>query len=168
VSASKFCKLAIEGEIAVVMGAPLRGPGVTLADAIFAAAGGMAAVELVDSRIKDWKMSASEAVADNALHAGVIVGPIAKPIPGMNLRQEGVIISKNGRHLASACGAEALGHPLEVVAWLANKLSESGREIKAGEVILTGSLTQFFFAEPGDVVDVTFSNLGQIQFPVVE
>ena len=74
IRSTDFCKLGIEGEVAFVMGKALNGPGVTTADVIQATAGVMGAVELVDSRIIDWKFSAEEAIADNALHAGIILG----------------------------------------------------------------------------------------------
>jgi 2-keto-4-pentenoate hydratase len=166
VKASDFCKLAVEGEIAFIMGKNLRGPGITKADTVAATAGVMAAVELVDCRTTDWKPTITEAIADNSLHAGIILGSFMKPLTGFDLRKEGVILRKNGHLLASACGVEALGDPVNVVTWLANKLPGLGREIRKGEVILTGSLTEFFFVEPGDVVDVAFSNLGDIQFVV--
>ena len=104
----------------------------------------------------------------NSLHAGFILGPVMKSPKGFNLTQEGVILRKNGQLLASACGAEALGDPVGVVAWLANKLAASGRYIKKGKVVLTGSLTEFFFMAPQDTIDVSFSNLGSIQFSVGE
>ena len=166
VKASDFCKLAVEGEIAFVMQKSLRGPGITNSDVIMATSGIMGAVELVDCRIKDWKMNISEAIADNALHAGVILGPFMRPVAGFDLRLEGVVMSKNGRLLASACGVEALGNPINVVTWLANKLSEFDREIHTGDIIMTGSLTKFFFVEPGNVLDVSYSNLGSIQFAI--
>jgi 2-keto-4-pentenoate hydratase len=166
IKASDFCKLGIEGEIAFVMDRPLKGPGITPPDVIMAASGIMGAVELVDSRIRGWKMNISEAIADNSLHAGVILGAFMRPISGFDLKHEGVVICKNGRLLASGCGVEALGNPVNVVAWLANTLSAFDREIKAGEIILTGSLTKFFFVEAGDVLDVSFSNLGSIQFSI--
>ena len=166
IKASNFCKLAVEGEIAFIMGKSLRGPGITNSDVIISTAGIMGAVELVDCRLKHWNVDASEAIADNSLHAGVILGPFIKPIAGFDLRYEGVIMSKDGRLLASACGVEALGDPVNVVTWLGNKLPELGREIQAGQIILTGSLTRFFFVGPGDVINVSFSNLGNIHFNI--
>jgi 2-oxopent-4-enoate/cis-2-oxohex-4-enoate hydratase len=166
VKASDFCKLGVEGEIAFVMGKNLRGPGVTKADTITATAGIMGAIELVDCRTKDWKPSITEAIADNSLHAGIILGSSMKSIIGFDLSREGVILRKNGSLLASACGVEALGDPVNVVTWLANNLSGQGREIRKGEIILTGSLTQFYFVEPGDIIDFTFTSLGNIQFAV--
>lgn len=166
VKTSDFFKLAIEPEIAFIMGKTLRGPGLTHADVILATSGIMAAVELVDCRIKDWKASTTELVADNACHAGIILGPFTKPISGFDLTREGVVLTKNGQLLASACGVEALGNPINVVTWLANKLAEFDKEIRAGEIISTGSLTPFFFVEPGDVMNVSSSNLGSIQFVI--
>jgi 2-oxopent-4-enoate/cis-2-oxohex-4-enoate hydratase len=168
VKGSHFCKLAVEGEIAFVMSRPLKGTCVTKADVLSAVKGVMGAVELVDCRIEDWKTSTAEAVADNALHGGVILGPLMKSLNGMDPRHEGVILWKNGGLLASACGVEALGDPVDVVVWVAHKLTELGRELQSGEIILTGSLTKFFFVEPGDVMNVSFSSLGHIQFSVTD
>ncbi|MFH1243312.1 MAG: fumarylacetoacetate hydrolase family protein [Pseudomonadota bacterium] len=168
VKASGFCRLAVEGEIAFLMGAPLKGPGITRGDVMRATSGITGAIELVDSRIKDWDANPSEAVADNAFHAGIMLGPITKPLAGFDLIHEGVVLRKNAKLLASACGVEALGNPINVVVWLANKLAEFGKEIGAGEIVSTGSLTNFFFIEPGDVLEVSFSNLGTIQFAVMD
>lgn len=165
---SRFCKLAVEGEIAFVMAEPLQGPGVTNADVLMATGGIMGAVELVDSRVRDWSVNISEAIADNSLHAGVIIGPVMKPLSGFDLRHEGVVLSRNGSLLASACGVEALGNPIDAVTWLANKLAEYHKALKRGDLVLTGSLTEFFFVEPGDVMSVSYSNLGSIQFPVAD
>jgi 2-keto-4-pentenoate hydratase len=168
ICASDFCKPAVEGEIAVILGKDLQGTGFTSADVINATAGIMGAVELVDCRTRGWKPAIEEAVADNSLHAGFILGPVLKSPMGFNLTQEGVILKKNDQLLASACGVEALGDPIGVVAWLASKLTNSGRYLKEGELVLTGSLTEFFFIEPHDVIDVSFSNLGSIQFSVAD
>ena len=166
VEASAFCRLAVEGEIAFVMSKRLRGPGINAADVLTATAGIMGAVELVDCRVKGWKPTIAEAVADNSLHAGLILGATMVPATGLDLRTEGVILRKNGRLLASACGIEALGNPLNVVAWLANKLVHYDHEIREGEIILTGSLTEYFFVFPGDAIEIGFSRLGAVDFRV--
>ena len=166
IKASDFCNLAVEAEIAFVLNKALKGPGVTSADVFRSTAYITGAVELVDCRVTDWQPSITEAIADNSLHAGMILGPMAKKLDGLDLRTEGAVISQNGTLLASGCGAEALGNPINVVVWLANKLIEFDREIKAGDVILTGSLTNYFRVEVGDTVAVSFSNLGGIQFGI--
>lgn len=168
VKASEFCRIAVEVEIALIMGKTLRGPGVTHAHVIMATSGAMGAVELVDCRIKDWQATLPEGVADNGYHAGIILGPFMKSISGFDLTQESVTLNKNGQLMASACGIEALGNPLNGVTWLTNKLFEFDKEIGAGEIVSTGSLTRFFFVEPGDALDVSYSSLGSIQFTVKE
>ncbi len=166
VKSSEFCRLAVEGEIAFVMNKRLRGPGITPADVLTATAGIMGAVELVDCRTRGWKPTIAEAVADNSLHAGLILGATMLPVSGLNLQTEGVILRQNGRLVASACGIEALGSPLNVVTWLANKLAHVDHEIREGEIILTGSLTQYVFVSPGDFVEAVFSHLGSVGFAV--
>ncbi len=166
INPSHFCKLAVEGEIAFVMGKTLKGPGVTRTDVIRATAGIMGAVELVDCRVADWQVITSEAIADNALHAGIVLGPFMKSVSGFDLIHEGIVMHRNGHLLASACGVEALGDPLNVMVWLVNKLGVLGKELSAGAIVSTGSLTKFFFVEPGDVFDVSFSSLGRIHFSI--
>ena len=166
VKSAAFCRLAVEGEIAFVMNKRLRGPGVTPSDVLTATAGIMGAVELVDCRTKGWKPTIAEAVADNSLHAGLILGATMLPVSGLNLQTEGVILTQNGRLVSSACGIEALGNPLNVVTWLANKLAHFDHEIREGEIILTGSLGEYFFVSPGDFVQAAFSHLGSVDFAV--
>ncbi len=164
VKASSFCKLAVEAEIAIVIGRDIEGPGVTTADVLRATEGVLGAVELVDCRIKDWQMTREEAIADNALHGGIILGSVMRSPKDMDLSMEGVALTKNGNLLASACGIEVLGNPLNVVVWLANKFASRDKILKEGDIVSTGSLTKFFFLQPGDVIDVRFAHLGSIGF----
>ena len=166
IDASKFCRLGFEGEIAFIMGKPLRGPGITSADVMMATYGVTACVELVDWRVRGKSGTIIDTIADNSGHGGIIPGSVVKPLAGLDLRYEGVVCTKNGKLLGSACGCEALGNPINVVVWLANKLSGFGRQIEAGDIITTGSLTRFFNLEPGDVVDVSYTRLGSIRFYV--
>lgn len=165
ISVSSFCNLRMEAEIDLVLKAPLRGPGVTNEDIIGATLGAMAAVELVGGRLRERK-TLSDLVADNSGHAGIILGPLIKPVINFDLRYESVIISKNGHHIASACGSEAMGNPINAVLWLVNKLAQFGCELGAGSIVSTGSLTRVIPLEPSDAVNVSFTNLGDIQFKV--
>jgi len=81
---------------------------------------------------------------------------------------EGAIVRKNGKLFGSACGVEALGNPLSVVSWLANELAKHDRQIDAGHVVSTGSLTSVCPAVAGDVIEMSFANLGAIRFAIVE
>jgi 2-keto-4-pentenoate hydratase len=168
IKASNFFRLGIEPEIVLMIDRPLRGPGVTHLDVLRAAFGATAAVELIDSRINTETRTKSDSVADNSGHGGIILGPIFIPLDGFDLTHEGVVVSRNAQLWGSACGCEALGNPLNVVSWLANKLSQFDHEIRAGEIVSTGSLTSVLYVEPGDVVDVSFANLGRIQFSITE
>jgi 2-keto-4-pentenoate hydratase len=168
IKASEFCTLGFEGEIAFVMEKPLRGPGVTSADVLRATFGVTASTELIDFRVKSRDGNIAAVIADNSGHAGIILGPVVKPVTGLDLRLEGVMVTKNGILLGSACGCEALGNPINVVTWLANKLAQFDRGLEAGDIITTGSLTRYFLVEPGDTIDVSYTNLGSIQFRVTE
>lgn len=166
IEASRFCQLCFEAEIAFIMEKSLIGPGITGSDVLMASYGVTASVELVDFRLIGGGGSIAAAIADNSGHAGIILGPVVKPAMDLDLRLEGVMVTKNGALVGSACGCEALGNPINVVTWLANKLGELGRGVAAGDIITTGSLTQFIALEPGDVVDVSYTHLGNIQFHV--
>jgi len=166
ISASRFCAPSFEGEIAFIMEKPLRGPGITSTDVAMATFGVVAGVELVDSRLKVGDGDFSSFLADNSGHAGIILGSTVRPITDLDLRLEGVMITKNGRLLGSACGCEALGNPINVVVWLANKLAQFDRKIEAGEIITTGTLGQVIPVEAGDVIDVSYTKLGSVQFYV--
>ena len=166
VVASRFCQLAVEGEIAFVMGEDLHGPGRASAEVLTATEDIMGAVELVDCRMKGWKATITEIIADNSLHAGVMLGPARVPAAGLNLPKERVTLEKNGNVLADAYGSEALGDPLNVVTWLVNKLANYNHGLRKGDIVMTGSLTKYVFVSPGDDMAVSFSNLGHIQFSV--
>ncbi|MFO7986967.1 MAG: hypothetical protein R6U38_13995, partial [Desulfatiglandaceae bacterium] len=121
---------------------------------------------LVDCRFTEWQATPDEMGTDNALDAGIILAALMRPSLGFDLMHEGLVMHRNGQALASACGVEALGDPLNVVVWLANRLGMLGKTLDAGAVVSTGSLTRFFFVEPGDVIHVSFAHLGRIHFSI--
>ena len=168
IKASSFCQLCFEAEIAFIMEKSLKGPGVTSSDVLMASYGVTSSIELVDFRLIGGGGSIAATIADNSGHAGIILGPIVKPAMDLDLRLEGVMVTKNGALIGSACGCEVMGNPINVVTWLANKLSGFERGIEVGDIITTGSLTQFIPLEPGDVVDASYTHLGNIQFQVTE
>jgi len=167
VCAADFSALTLEAEIGVVLATPLRGPNATRLDVLAAAAGALAAVEISDGRLEAGTANLADGLADSAYHGGLILGSPMRPAVGFDFFHEGVVVRKNGRLVGSGCGAEAYGHPLDVVAWLANALARRGRGLEAGQVVSTGSLTQPFPAEVGDRIDVSFANLGRIAFTIV-
>jgi len=161
-----FFEIGLEAEIGIVLERPLRGPGITNADVLMAAAGVIGAVEFVDGRVESGGGLANGA-ADNAFHGGSLLGTLMKPARGFDFVHEGAIIRKNGKVFASACGVEALGNPLSVVSWLANELALHGYQIEAGHVVSTGSVHKIMPAELGDTIEVSYANLGRIGFALV-
>jgi 2-keto-4-pentenoate hydratase len=156
-----FIQPKVEAEILLVLGQPLRGPGVTTADAAAAVSGAVAAIEMVDSRIENWKIRLVDTVADLASSAATVKGSRIVPIES-DVRLTGMVITKNGATVATGAGAAALGDPIFAVAWLANTLAPYGVTLEPGQFIMTGSLHAAFDVEPGDVVVAEFDRLGTV------
>ena len=149
-----------EGEIAFVLKKTLMGPGVTAADVLAATDGVMACFEIVDSRIKDWKIKIQDTVADNASCGVFVLGDRLVAPRTVDLNTRGMILEKNGEIVATGVGAAALGAPANAVAWLANTLGRLGIAIEAGEVVLSGSLAIMVPVKAGDNLRVTIGGIG--------
>lgn len=149
-----------EGEIAFVLKSDLKGPGVTNADVLAATDGVMACFEIVDSRIHDWKIKIQDTVADNASCGVFVLGDRLVDPRKADLGTCGMVLEKNGEVVATGAGAAALGSPVNAVAWLANTLGALGIPLKAGEIILSGSLAAMIPAERGDHMRVTIGGIG--------
>ena len=165
INKSSFCNLRMEAEIAIVLKTSLKGPGITYKDVTNATAGAIAAVELVGGRFKKRK-TISDLIADNSGHAGIILGSIIKPIDDFNLIHEKVTIIKNKSEKISGYANEIMGDPINAVQWLANKLAQFDYELSAGSIISTGSLTKIISLEPGDKINISYTNLDNIKFEV--
>ena len=149
-----------EGEIAFVLKKDLMGPGVTAADVMAATEGVMACFEIVDSRIRDWKIQIQDTVADNASCGVFVLGDRLVDPRDVDLATCGMVLDKNGEIVATGAGAAALGHPANAVAWLANTLGRLGMGLKAGEVVLSGSLGIMVPVQAGDSLRVTIGGIG--------
>ena len=158
----RFIAPRMEGEIAVVLRDDLSGPHCTPSQALQAAAGLVAALEIVDSRIQDWKIKLADTVADLASNGAIALSSLVVPIEGFDPRLLGMVFSKNGEVIATGAGAAALGDPLAAVAWLANTLAPMGVALPAGSVIMTGALHAMVPVAPGDVFRADFDRLGPI------
>lgn len=149
-----------EGEIAFVLKHDLMGPGVSAADVIAATQGVMACFEIVDSRIRDWKIKIQDTVADNASCGVFVLGDRLVDPCEVDLSTCGMVLEKNGEIVATGAGAAALGHPANAVAWLANTLGRLGMGLKAGEVVLSGSLGIMVPVQAGDSLRVSIGGIG--------
>ncbi len=162
VPVSELIQPRIEAEIAFVMESDLQGPGVGAADALRAVAGAMPALEIIDSRVADWKIKLPDTVADNASSARVVCGGRLTPIDGLDLRLLGMVVSVDGAVAATGAGAAVLGNPIRCVAWLANKLGEFGVPLRAGDVVLAGALHAALPVAAGVSVHAEFAELGGV------
>jgi 2-keto-4-pentenoate hydratase len=151
----------IEPEIAVRLSAPLDPPA-TAIDALAAIDTVVPVIEVVDSRIEGWDVTAGSAVADDALAARVIHGGRVADPSALDLALEGVEVRRNGERVATGVGADVLGSPAHVVAWLAAALAERGERLTAGTLVSTGSLTELVPFEPGDTVEARFASIGSV------
>jgi 2-oxopent-4-enoate/cis-2-oxohex-4-enoate hydratase len=149
-----------EGEIAFILAHDLAGPGVTEADALAATRSVVACFEIVDSRIRDWKIRIADTVADNASSGVFVLGRDEVDPRSLDLRRCRIAVTKNGAPLSEGVGAAALGSPAYCVAWLANTLGGFGIPLRAGEVILSGSLVPLEPVRAGDRMSLTLEGIG--------
>jgi len=150
----------IEAEIGFMLKDDLVGPNITFLDVIMATDYVLPTLEIIDSRIADWKIKLIDTVADNGSSAKVVIGDEKKNLEDIHLRTNGMILKKNEEIVATGSGAAALGHPAEAVAWLANKLADFDITLKTGELILPGALSGALNVEAGDTIKADFGTLG--------
>jgi 2-keto-4-pentenoate hydratase len=148
--------------MAFVMGSDLSGPGLTVADALTAVAGVLPAIEVVDSRIADWRVRLADTVADNASAGRVVLGGRITPVTAVDLRLVGLLLHRNGLTVESAAGAAAMGSPARCVAWVAGELGSSGRGLTRGDIVLAGPLHRLVPVRLGDHFQAEFAHLGSV------
>jgi 2-oxopent-4-enoate/cis-2-oxohex-4-enoate hydratase len=149
-----------EAEVAFMLKRDLMGPGVTAADVLRATDCVMPCFEIVDSRIKDWKIKIQDTVADNASCGVLTLGGLRKSPRQLDLALAGMVLEKNGELVSTSCGAAVQGSPVNAVAWLANTLGRLGIGLKAGEVILSGSQSPLVPVKAGDSLVCSVGGLG--------
>jgi 2-keto-4-pentenoate hydratase len=159
---SRFLQPRAEPETAFVLARTLRGPGVTVAEAIASVGFVLPALELIDSRIRDWKISLADTIADNASSGGLVLGSTPVPLSAVDLRLAGCNLHKNGELAGTGAGGAVLGSPLSALMWLANTVGARGVALEEGQVILPGSITASVPVGPGDTVTATFAGLGSV------
>ena len=157
-----FIEPRIEAEIGLVLERPLTGPDVTTLDAARAVGGALAALELVDSRIADWRITLVDTIADLASSAAIVLGSQVVATTGLDLRTLGMVIRRDGEVVATGAGAAALGDPIAAVAWLANTLAPYGVTLEPGQLIMTGSLHAAFPVVRGEWIRAEFDGLGGV------
>lgn len=157
-----FIQPRIEPEIAFVLGRRLQGPGVTIADAVRAVECVLPALEIVDSRIREWRIGIFDTIADNASSGGVILGSKPSLLSDVDLRLVGCTLHVNGNLVATGAGGAVLGSPLNALVWLANTVGPLGVALEPGHVVLPGSMTRAVPMSPGDTVVASMAGLGTV------
>lgn len=152
----------VEAEIAFILERDLDMSTISLAEVIRSIAYAVPAIEVVDSRIRDWKISIFDTIADNASSAAFVLGGVAKKIDQLDLRLCGMRLDHRGEAVSSGCGGACLGNPLNALTWLARKMVKLEQPLREGQVILSGALGAMVPVIAGEVYEASISGLGSV------
>jgi 2-keto-4-pentenoate hydratase len=147
-----------EGELAFRLARDLSGPGVELEHVVEAVDLVLPAIEIIDSRIADWKIKLQDTIADHASCALYAIGAPGAPASGLDVGSIALSLVEDGTEVESGVGAAVLGHPLRAVAWLANALADYGESLKAGQIVMAGALHAAIPVRPGALVEARFTD----------
>lgn len=167
VKTSELIHPKVESEIAFVLKKPLKGPGCHVGTVLAATDFVLPAVEIIDSRYRNFRFDLNSVIADNTSSSRFVVGDVAQNVEGLDLRTLGIVMEKNGEIVAMAAGAAVLGHPAVAVAALANHLASRGEELPAGTFIMSGGATEAIAVAAGDAIHVRFQDLGSVSMRFV-
>lgn len=162
VARARFCSARVEPEVAFLLCKPLRGPGVGIDDVRDATEAVAVALEIVDSRIADWKLTLRDTVADNASSGAVVLGDWVPYGEHVDLSGARASLHLNEIEVDHGLGSAVLGDPAAAVAWLANALARLGTDILPGQFIMSGSFTTAAFVHAGDVASAAIGGLGAV------
>ena len=158
----RFLLPRVEVEVGYILGDDLPGEGCTVEDVLRCTEFIAPAIELIDSRIADWKIGLFDTISDNASSCGVILGKERVKPDELDLKAIDATLDINGQRVAEGRSDAVLGDPTIAVAWLANKVASFGVRLEAGHVVLPGSCTRAYDVKPGDQVIATFAGLGSV------
>ncbi|HEX4016753.1 MAG TPA: fumarylacetoacetate hydrolase family protein [Frankiaceae bacterium] len=162
IALDQFIAPKVEAEIAFVLGTRLQGPGVTDAQARAAIAEVVGAMEIVDSRIADWRIKLADTVADLASNGAIVVGERRVPGDGIDFRDIAMTLSRGQTLVDSGSGEAVLGDPVTVLTWLANVLGADGVALEPGHLIMTGALHAAVPLAPGETYTAEYDLLGSV------
>ncbi|NLW98617.1 MAG: 2-keto-4-pentenoate hydratase [Actinomycetales bacterium] len=162
IPADRFLQARVEPEMAFVLKRTLQGPGVTVHEAAAAVDFVLPALEIVDSRIRDWKIGLFDTIADNASSGAVVLGSTPTLLQDVDLRLTGGVMHKNAQVAGTGAGGAVLGSPINALVWLANTLGARGIPLEAGHVVLPGAICAMVPVAAGDTVTATFAGLGSV------
>ena len=163
VAAGRLLQPKVEAEVAFVLARMPDAERLTTAELIGCVAYALPAIEIVDSRIADWKIGIVDTVADNASSGLFVLGSTPVPLTGRVLRLCGMLLELNGEPVSFGAGAACLGNPLHALGWLARTMAGLGRPLAAGDVVLAGALGPMAAVKPGDRVEARIEGLGSVR-----
>ncbi|QBS42637.1 2-keto-4-pentenoate hydratase [Nocardia sp. CS682] len=167
VEAGRYLFPRVEVEVGFVLGADLPGADCTEDDVLAATVAFAPAIELIDSRIKDWKIGLTDTISDNASSAGFVLGPERVAPKDIDIKAIDAVLTRNGEVVAEGRSDAVLGDPVIAVAWLARKVASFGVRLKAGDIVLPGSCTRAIDARPGDAFHAEFAGLGSVRLQFI-
>jgi 2-keto-4-pentenoate hydratase len=153
----------VEAEVAFVLDRDLDHERLTIADILRAVAFALPAIEVVDSRISDWKIGILDTIADNASSGLYVLGATPKKLKDLDLRSAGMVMENAGEPVSVGAGAACLGDPLSAMLWLAKTMARVGRPLKAGDTVLSGALGPMAPVKWGDVFEARIAGLGSVR-----
>ncbi|GAA4724670.1 2-keto-4-pentenoate hydratase [Phytohabitans rumicis] len=162
VDAGRYCYPRVEIEVAFILGADLPGAGCTEEDVLAATEAYAPSIELIDSRILDWRISLADTIADNASSAGFVVGAARVDPATVDIRAIDAVLYKGDEPVAQGRSDAVLGNPVTAVAWLARTVAGFGVRLRAGHLILPGACARAVDARPGDAFRASFTGLGDV------
>jgi 2-keto-4-pentenoate hydratase len=162
VPAGKFLYPRVEVEVGFILADDLPGAGCTEDDVLAATAAFAPSIELIDTRITEWKIKLCDTIADNASSAGWVLGRDRVSPKDVDVRAIDAVLTRNGEVVAEGRSDAVLGNPVTAVAWLARKVDQFGVRLRAGDIVLPGSCTRAIDARPGDDFVADFLGLGSV------
>jgi 2-keto-4-pentenoate hydratase len=163
VKPGKYLYPRVEVEVGFVLAEDLPGAGCTEDDVLAATAALAPSIELIDTRITDWKIKLCDTIADNASSAGFVLGAERVAPRSLDVKSIDAVLTRNNEVVANGRSDAVLGNPVTAVAWLARKVEGFGVRLRKGDIVLPGSCTRAIDARPGDHFVAEFGGLGSVR-----
>ncbi|OBI18036.1 2-keto-4-pentenoate hydratase [Mycobacterium sp. E2327] len=163
VKAGRYLYPRVEVEVGFILSDDLPGAGCTEDDVLAATEALVPSIELIDTRITDWKIALCDTIADNASSAGFVLGKARVSPADIDVKAIDAVLTRNGEVIAEGRSDAVLGNPVTAVAWLSRKVESFGVRLRKGDIVLPGSCTRAIDARAGDEFVADFTGLGSVR-----
>ena len=163
VKAGRYLYPRVEVEVGFILADDLPGADCTEDDVLAATEALVPSIELIDTRITDWKIKLCDTIADNASSAGFVLGEARVSPADVDVQMIEAVLTRNGDLVAEGRSDAVLGNPVTAVAWLARKVESFGVRLKKGDIVLPGSCTRAIDVRAGDEFVADFAGLGAVR-----